>query len=122
MRTVLVVLGTLLFLSCALLILVGWRNPSSRFLVGFVQTRNVKSGDPARRAAAACWLILGFAAGFIGLLASVDPDEPLRDASLHNVVGYASAVAFAACVAVAAWVRWGGAPQSLRPAAMRDPV
>jgi len=121
-RTVITVIGMLLFVSCSVLILAGWRNPSSRFLVGFVQTRNVKSGDPARRAAAACWLILGFAAGSIGLLASVDPDEPLRDASLHNLLGYVGAVAFVACVGVAAWVRWGDAPLSLRPAAMRDPV
>jgi protein-S-isoprenylcysteine O-methyltransferase Ste14 len=121
-RTVITVLGMLLFVSCSVLILAGWRKPSSRFLVGFVQTRNVKSGDPARRAAAACWLILGFAAGSVGLLASVDPDEPLRDTSLHNLLGYVSAVAFVAGLAVAVWVRWGDAPQSLRPAAMRDPV
>jgi hypothetical protein len=121
-RTVIVLLVTLLLVSCAVLILAGWRNPSSRFLVGFVQTRNVKSGDPARRAAATCWLILGFAAGALGLLVSWDPDEPLRDVSLHSLPGYLCAVAFVACVAVAAWVRWGDAPQWLRPAAMRDPL
>jgi uncharacterized membrane protein len=121
-RTVIIVLGMLLLISCSVLILAGWRNPASRFLVGFVQSRNVRSGDPARRAAAACWLILGFAAGSVGLLASVDPDEPLRDASLHNILGYVCAVVFLACLAIAVWVRWGTAPQSLRPAAMRDPV
>jgi protein-S-isoprenylcysteine O-methyltransferase Ste14 len=120
-RTVIIVLAMLL-ISCSVLILAGWRNPASRFLVGFVQTRNVKSGDPARRAAAACWLILGFAAGSVGLLASLDPDEPLRDASLHNALGYVGAGLFVACLAIAVWVRWGDSPQSLRPAAMRGPV
>jgi protein-S-isoprenylcysteine O-methyltransferase Ste14 len=122
MRTVIIVLGMLLLISCSVLILAGWRNPANRFLVGFVQTRNVKSGDPARRAAAACWLILGFAAGSVGLLASVDPDQPLGDASLHNILGYVGALGFVACLAIAVWVRWGDAPQSLRPAAMRDPA
>lgn len=120
MRTVIVVLGMLLLVSCAVLILVGWRNPSSRFLVGFVQTRDARSKDPARTAAAACWLILGFAAGSIGLLVSLEADESLDEASLDNLPGYVCAVVLIACVAVAAWVRFGDAPQSLRPAAMRS--
>ena len=122
MRTVITVLGMLLFVSCAVLILAGWRNPSSRFLVGFVQTRDVKSKDPARTAAAACWLILGFAAGSVGLLASLESGEPLSEAAPHDLAGYLCAVVLVACLAVAAWVRFGDAPDSLRPAAMRHPV
>jgi hypothetical protein len=121
-RTVIALLGVVLFVSCAVLILAGWRNPSSRFLVGFVQTRNVKSGDPARRAAAACWLILGFAAGSVGLVLSPEEDRPLQDAAPTDLPGYICAVVFVACLAVAAWVRWGDAPPWLRPAAMRDLV
>jgi hypothetical protein len=105
-RTVLLVLGMLLLVSCAVPILVGWRNPSSKFLVGLVQTRDARSKDPARTAAAACWLILGFTAGSIGLVAS----QP-----------YVGALLVVAGCAVAAWVRFGDAPQSLRPVAMRDP-
>lgn len=119
MRTVVSVLGMLLFVSCAVLILAGWRNPSSRFLVGFVQTRDARSKDPKRTAAAACWLLLGLAAGSVGVLVSLEPDEPLRDAALHNLPGYTSAVILLACLAVAAYVRFADAPQWLRPAAMR---
>jgi hypothetical protein len=119
-RTVISVLGMLLFVSCAVLILAGWRSPSSRFLVGFVQTRDARSKDPKRTAAAACWLILGLAAGSVGVLVSLEPDEPLRDATLHNLPGYVSAVLLMGCLAVAAYVRFGDAPQWLRPAAMRD--
>lgn len=108
MRTVLLLLAIALLLSCALPILVGWQNPASRFLVGFVQTRDARSKDPKRTAAAACWLILGFAAGAIGLLVRDNP-----------VGGYVCATVFVACVGVAAWVSFGDAPQSLRPAAMR---
>ena len=120
MRTVLTVLGMLLLVSCAAPILVGWRNPASRFLVGFVQTRDARSKDPARTAAAACWLILGLAVGSIGLLVSLEADESLREASLHDLPGYVCAVVLVACLGVAAWVRFGDAPQSLRPAAMRS--
>ena len=120
MRTVLGLLGFVLFLSCAVLILVGWRNPSSRFLLGFVQTRDVRSKDPKRTAAAACWGILGFAAGSVGVLVSLDPDERLRHASPQNLVGYVCGAVALACLAVAAYVRFGDAPQSLRPAAMRS--
>ena len=112
MRTVIAVLGVLLCVSCAVLILAGWRNPSSRFLVGFVQTRAASSKDPRRTAAAACWLILGFVTGSVGLLVE-------RDASQVGPAGWACAAVFAACVAVAAWVRFGDAPDALRPAAMR---
>ena len=122
MRTVLGLLGLVLLLSCAGPIMLGWRNPSSRFLVGFVQTRDVRSKDPKRTAAAACWLILGFAAGAVGLLASWEADEPWRDASPPNLVGYLTCAVAVACLGVAAYVRFGEAPQSLRPAAMRDPV
>jgi hypothetical protein len=119
-RTVIVLLGMLLLVSCAVLVLAGWRNPSSRFLVGLVQTRDARSKDPARTAAAACWLILGFAAGSVGLLVSLDRDEPLSEAAPDGPVGYGCAVVLVACLAVAAWVRLGDAPRSLRPAAMRD--
>jgi hypothetical protein len=103
-RTVLAVLGMLLLLSCAVPILAGWRNPSSTFLVGLLQTRDARSKDPARTAAAACWLILGFAAGSVALVASLP---------------YVGAMLAAAGCAVAAWVRFGDAPQSLRPVALR---
>ena len=119
MRTVLVVLGMLLFLSCAVLILAGWRNPDSRFLTGFVQTRSGK--NPRRTAAAACWLLLGLAAGSVGMLVSLEQDQGLRDVRLHNLPGYVCAVVMLACLAVAAYVRFGDAPQALRPAATRDP-
>ena len=119
MRTVISVLGMLLFVGCAVPILAGWRNPSSRFMLGFVQTRNAASKDPKRTAAAACWLLLGLAAGSVGVVVSVDPDEPLRDPSLDSVPGAVCAVVMLACLAVAAYVRFGDAPQSLRPAAMR---
>ena len=108
MRTVLVLVAIALLLSCAVPILVGWQNPASRFLVGFVQTRDVKSRDPKRTAASACWLILGFTAGAVGLLL------------LDNPAAYVCAGVFVACLVVAAWVRFGEAPQSLRPAAMRE--
>ncbi|MBJ7357869.1 hypothetical protein [Nocardioides sp.] len=113
MRTVLGVLVLLLLLSCAVPILAGWRNPSSRFLVGVVQTRDARSQDPQRTAAAVCWLILGFAAGVVGALGSWEADV---------LVGYAAGAVCVACLAVAAYVRFGDAPQWLRPAAMRDPV
>lgn len=113
-------LGLLLFVSCAVLIVTGWRNPFSRFLVGFTQTRDARSKDPRRTAAAACWLILAGAAASVGLLLSWDPDERLRDASPESLLGYACAVAFVVCLAIAAWVRFGDAPQSIRPSAMRE--
>ncbi len=114
-RTVLVVLGMLLLVSCAALVLLGWRDPTSRFLVGFVQTRDVRSKDPRRTAAAACWLILGFAAGAVGLLVRLEADQPRYD-----TVGYVCGAIALACLAVAGYVRFGEAPQSLRPAAMRS--
>ena len=120
-RTILGFLGLALLVSCAVPILVGWRNPSSRFLVGFVQTRDVRSADPKRTAAAACWLILGFAAGAVGVLVSWQTDERLRDASPQSLVGYVCVTLAVACLAAAAYVRFDDAPQWLRPAAMRDP-
>ena len=120
MRTVISVLGMLLFVSCAVLILVGWRNPSSRFLVGFVQTRDADSQNPLRTAAAACWLLLGFAAGSLGLLVSWDSDASLRNATLDSLPGSVCAVVMLSCFAVAAWVRFGSAPPWLRPMAMRE--
>ena len=120
LRDVLGLLGAALLLSCAVLILAGWRNPSSRFLVGFVQTRDASSKDPRRTAAAACWVILGLAAGSVGLLASWGADGRLQNASAQDLLGYVCAAVLLACLAVAAWVRFGDAPQSLRPAAMRD--
>ena len=119
MQTVISAVGILLFVSCAVLILVGWRNPSNRFLVGFVQTRDAKGSNPLRTAAAACWLLLGFAAGSVGVLVSWDRDGSVRNTTLHNVPGYACAVSMLVCIAVAAWVRFGEAPLWLRPAAMR---
>ena len=119
MRTVIVVLGMLLFLSCAVLILAGWRNPQSRFLTGFVQTRSGR--NPRRTAAAACWLLLGLAAGSVGMLVSLEDDRGLGDLRLHNPPGYVGAVVMLACLAVAVYVRVADAPQALRPAAMRDP-
>lgn len=122
MRTVIVVLGMLLFLSCAVLILAGWGNPSSRFLVGFVQTRDARSKDPKRTAAAACWLLLGLASASVGLLVSLEADRSLGDVRLHNLPGAVCAVLMVACLAVAVYVRVAHAPQWLRPAAMRaDP-
>jgi hypothetical protein len=121
-RTVLGLLGLALLLSCAVPILLGWRNPNSTFLVGFVQTRDARSKDPKRTAAAACWLILGFAAGTVAALASWEADEPWGDASPPNLVGYLTGAVAVACLGVAAYVRFGDAPQSVRPAAMRDPV
>jgi hypothetical protein len=118
-RTVLIVLGMLLFVSCAVLILAGWRNPSSRFLVGFVQTRDAGSKDPQRTAAAACWLLLGLAAASVGLLVSLEPDRSLGDVTVHNLPGAGCAVLTVACLVVAGYVRFGAAPQWLRPAAMR---
>jgi hypothetical protein len=120
-RTVLGFLGLALFVSCAVLILVGWRNPSSRFLVGFVQTRDVRSTDPKRTAAAACWLILGFAAGAIGVLVSWDSQDTMRTVSPQSAAGFVCAAVALACLSVAAYVRFDDAPQWLRPAAMRDP-
>jgi hypothetical protein len=108
MRTVVAAVGLVVLLGSAVPILAGWRNPRSRFLVGFVQTRDARAADPKRTAAAACWLIFGFAAAAAGLL---DPRGPL---------GYAGAAGFLACLAVAAYVRIGDAPPWLRPAAMRD--
>lgn len=121
MRTVIIVLGMLLFLSCAVLILAGWTNPSSRFLTGFVQTRNRNAKDPRRTAAAACWLLLGLAVGSVGMLVSLEEDRGLTDLRLHNLPGYVCAVAMLLCLAVAVYVRVADAPQALRPAAMRDP-
>jgi hypothetical protein len=118
-RTVLGLVGLVLLLSCAVPILLGWRNPESRFLVGFVQTRDARSKDPKRTAAAACWLILGFAAGAVGAMTSWEANEPLSDASPPNLVGYFTGAVAVACLGVAAYVRFGDAPQSLRPAAMR---
>jgi hypothetical protein len=120
--TVLGLLGLVLLLSCAVPILAGWRNPTSRFLVGFVQTRDAGSKDPRRTAAAACWLILGCTAGMAGALVSWRADEPWNDASPPNLAGYLVGAVAVACLAVAAYVRFGDAPQWLRPAATRDPV
>ena len=123
MRTVLALLGALLFVSCAVLILAGWRNPRSRFLVGMLQSRNPSSTDPKRTSAAACWLILGCAAGSIGLLVSVlglEEGEEMSDAGLDSAFGYACAVLLVVCLAVATWVRFGDAPAELRPATLQD--
>jgi hypothetical protein len=120
MRTVLALLGAALFVSCSVLILVGWRNPESRFLVGMLQTRHHSSTDPKRTSAAACWLILGLAAGSVGLLLSWESGEGLREATIDDAAGYVSATLLLVCVAMAAYVRFGDAPQAVRPAALRD--
>jgi hypothetical protein len=110
MSTVLAAVGAVLFVSCAVLVLVGWRNPEDRFLTGMLQTRDRSAADPARTAAAGCWLILGFAVGSTGWLLSGGRSGP---------VAYVAALGLLACIAVAAWVRFGDAPQSLRPATLR---
>lgn len=119
MRTVLAVIGMVLFLSCSVLILAGWRNPDSRFLTGMLATRDSSATDPARTAAAGCWLILGFAAGSIGLLVSGGSLDSTGGTSARDVVGAVCAVAVLVGIAVAGWVRFGDAPVWLRPVVLR---
>ncbi len=114
-----------LLVSCAVLVLLGWSRPESRFMIGLLQIRRDRSPkrpDPRRDAAVVCWSVLGSAAASVGLVISRRPEVDASDVSGGSLLVLGCAGIGAVCLGLAAWVLWGSPPQLLRPAALREPA
>jgi hypothetical protein len=120
LREVAAVFGAAMFTFTGVLSIVQWRDPRSKWFVAFSRQFTTRfQGDGLTRAAASNWGGLG--------VALISPATVYWMMGLHFlpepvelVLGYAFGVSMLGCFAAALWVRFGNAPQRLRPAALRE--
>lgn len=116
-------LGAVAFLVAAVVIVCGWPRPDSRIMARLreVSVRRAPGVDPDRRAASTCWVGLAFGAASPLLLYNALPVLDVLSYPVQVAFGATLTAVFLACDVLAFWVRFvDGAPQALRPRALRD--
>jgi len=114
-------LGLAMFLVASVVHLIYWGDPASKWFTAYRGAVDGQAHSKALRQAAMCvWLTFGFACGSPVGLYSLSGLRLLSH-PVENAAAITLGCLTATCVAVGIWVRYGSAPQGLRPSALRDP-